>query len=171
MAQQDSARHAWAVFLTAHAVLVEAVEVRLAKAGLPPFSWYDLLWALERAGDGRRRMHELADLVVQSRSNLTRLVDRLEKARLVRRVPSEDDRRGAYAEITAEGRKLRRKMWPVYAKAIDELFGAHLTKTDADTVARALRKVLGVVRGEYAAAGSGVRRSSVSVSEGNVLDG
>ena len=98
MAQQDSARHAWAVFLTAHAVLVEAVEERLAKAGLPQFSWYDLLWALERADDGRRRMHELADLVVQSRSNLTRLVDRLEKVRLVRRVPSEDDRRGAYAE-------------------------------------------------------------------------
>ena len=170
MTQQDSARHAWAVFLTAHAVLVEAVEARLAKAGLPPLAWYDLLWALERAGDGRRRMHDLADLVVLSRSNLTRLVDRLEKARLVRRVRSEDDRRGAYAEITAEGRKLRRKMWPVYAKAIDELFGAHLTKTDADTVARALRKILGVVRGEYATAGAGARRSSLPAS-GNVLDG
>jgi DNA-binding MarR family transcriptional regulator len=151
MAQQDSARHAWAVFLTTHAVLVGAVEARLAKADLPPFSWYDLLWALERADDGRRRMHELADLVVLSRSNLTRLIDRLEKARLVRRVPSEDDRRGAYAEITAEGRKLRRKMWPVYAAAIDELFGAHLTKADADSIARALRKVLAVVRQDSAA--------------------
>jgi len=66
MARQGSARHAWAVFLTAHAVLVGAVEARLAKAGLPPLAWYDLLWALERAGDGRRRMHELADLVVLS---------------------------------------------------------------------------------------------------------
>ena len=152
MAQQESARHAWAVFLTAHAVLVDAVEERLGKAGLPPFSWYDLLWALERADDGRRRMHELADLVVVSRSNLTRLVDRLEKARLVRRMPSEDDRRGAYAEITAEGRKLRRRMWPIYAVAIDELFGAHLTKAEAESVGRALRKVLAAVRGENVAA-------------------
>src|SRR5947207_7687566 len=159
MAQQDSARHAWAVFLTAHAVLVDAVEERLGKAGLPPFSWYDLLWALERADDGRRRMHELADLVVVSRSNLTRLVDRLEKARLVRRMPSEDDRRGAYAEITAEGRKLRRKMWPVYAAAIDELFGAQLTRTEADTVGRALRKVLAAARGGPAD-GSSSKRSS-----------
>ena len=71
MTQQDSARHAWAVFLTAHAMLVEAVEARLAKAVLPPLAWYDVLWALERAGDGRRRMHELADRVVLSRSNLT----------------------------------------------------------------------------------------------------
>jgi DNA-binding MarR family transcriptional regulator len=77
MAQQDSARHAWAVFLTTHAVLVGAVEARLAKADLPPFSWYDLLWALERADDGRRRMHELADLDVLSRSNLTRIIDRM----------------------------------------------------------------------------------------------
>ena len=152
MAQQDSARRAWAVFLTAHAVLVEAVEARLAKAGLPPLAWYDLLWALERAGNGRRRMHELADLVVLSRSNLTRLVDRLEQARLVRRVRSQDDRRGAYAEITAEGRKLRRKMWPVYAVAIDDLFGAHLTRAEAESVGRALREVLAAARGENSAA-------------------
>jgi DNA-binding MarR family transcriptional regulator len=152
MARQDAARHAWAVFLTTHAVLVEAIEARLAKAGLPPLAWYDLLWALERASDGRRRMHELADLVVLSRSNLTRLVDRLEKARLVRRVRSEDDRRGAYAEITAEGRKLRRKMWPVYAVAIDELFGTHLTKAQAESVGRALRKALAAARGENVAA-------------------
>jgi len=152
MAPQDSARRAWAVFLTAHAVLVEAVEARLAKAGLPPLAWYDLLWALERAGNGRRRMHELADLVVLSRSNLTRLVDRLEQARLVRRVRSQDDRRGAYAEITAEGRKLRRKMWPVYAVAIDELFGVHLTRAEAESVGRALREVLAAARGENSAA-------------------
>ena len=152
MAQQDSARHAWAVFLTAHAVLVGAVETQLAKTGLPPLAWYDLLWALERARDGRRRMHELADLVVLSRSNLTRLVDRLEQARLVRRVRSQDDRRGAYAEITAEGRKLRRKMWPVYAVAIDDLFGAHLTRAEAESVGRALREVLAAARGENSAA-------------------
>jgi DNA-binding MarR family transcriptional regulator len=142
MAAGESASNAWAVFLTAHAVLVEAVEVRLEKAGLPPLSWYDVLWALERLADGRSRMHELADLVVLSRSNLTRLVDRLEKAKLVRRVRSADDRRGAYAEITAEGRKLRRRMWPVYAAAIDDLFGAHLSKAEAEAVGSALRKVL-----------------------------
>ena len=146
MAAGESASHAWALFLTAHAVLVEAVEARLANAGLPPLAWYDVLWALERLDDGRSRMHELADLVVLSRSNLTRLVDRLEKAKLVRRVRSEDDRRGAYAEITAEGRKLRRRMWPVYAAAIDELFAAHLSRTEAESIDRALRKVLDAVR-------------------------
>jgi len=146
MTLAEPASHAWAVFLTAHAVLVEGVEARLAQADLPSLGWYDVLWALERCGGGRRRMHELAELVVLSRSNLTRLVDRLEKAKLVRRVRSEDDRRGAYAEITAEGRKLRRRMWPVYAAAIEELFGAHLTKAETEAVGRALEKVLSAVR-------------------------
>jgi DNA-binding MarR family transcriptional regulator len=146
MTAGELASHAWALFLTAHAVLVEAVEARLAKADLPPLAWYDVLWALERLDGGRARMHELADRVVLSRSNLTRLVDRLEKARLVRRVRSEDDRRGAYAEITPEGRKLRRRMWPVYSTAIAELFGAHLTRAEAESVGRALRKVLDAAR-------------------------
>lgn len=142
MALTEAASHAWAVFLTAHAMLVEAIEARLTAAGLPPLAWYDVLWALERSDDGRRRMHALADTVVLSRSNLTRLVDRLEKARLVRRVASEDDRRGAYAEITPEGRKLRRRMWPVYQAAIDELFAAHLSAQDAKVVGKALEKLL-----------------------------
>lgn len=146
MALGEAASHAWAVFLTAHAVLVEAIEARLAAARLPPLAWYDVLWALERSDDGRRRMHALADTVVLSRSNLTRLVDRLEKAHVVRRVASEDDRRGAYAEITPEGRKLRRRMWPVYEAAIGELFAAHLKAQDAKALGKALERVLAAVR-------------------------
>ena len=63
----------WALFLTAHAGLLEQIEVRLADAGLPSLAWYDVLWALERAGSRRLRMRELADMSVISRSNLTRL--------------------------------------------------------------------------------------------------
>jgi DNA-binding MarR family transcriptional regulator len=146
MALGDAASHAWAVFLTAHAVLVEAIEARLARAGLPPLAWYDVLWALERSDDGRRRMHALADTVVLSRSNLTRLVDRLEKGRLVRRVASEDDRRGAYAEITPEGRKLRRRMWPAYQAAIEELFAGHLSSREVKALGSALEKILAGAR-------------------------
>lgn len=76
---------AWAVFLTAHAVLVDRVEERLHAAGMPELSWYDVLRALERAPAQRLRMNELAGLTVISRSNLTRLVDRLQAAGLVER--------------------------------------------------------------------------------------
>jgi len=36
----------WALFLTAHSVLVGAMQSRLKDAGLPPLAWYDVLWIL-----------------------------------------------------------------------------------------------------------------------------
>jgi DNA-binding MarR family transcriptional regulator len=141
----------WALFLTAHAVLVEKIEVRLAEAGLPPLSWYDVLWALERAEDRRLRMRELADMTVLSRSNLTRLVDRLESAGLVERERAEEDRRGAFAVVTAEGRAMRRKMWPVYSAAIKALFEDHIGSREAAQMGDTLRRILGAVREKSAA--------------------
>lgn len=139
----------WAQFLTVHAFLVEEIEVRLADAGLPPLAWYDVLWALERAGDRRLRMRELADMTVISRSNLTRLVDRLEAAGLVQRARAEEDRRGAFAVVTAEGRALRKKMWPVYAAGIKELFEDHLTERDATQMGDILRRILDAARNPH----------------------
>jgi DNA-binding MarR family transcriptional regulator len=136
----------WALFLTAHAVLVEEIEVRLADAALPPLAWYDVLWALERAGDRRLRMRELADMTVISRSNLTRLVDRLESAGLVERERAQEDRRGAFAVVTAAGRNMRKKMWPVYAAAIKELFEDHMAEREAAQMEATLRRILEAVR-------------------------
>lgn len=138
----------WPLFLTAHAVLVERIEARLAAAELPPLAWYDVLWALERAPGRRLRMSELADHVVLSRSNLTRLVDRLEDAGLVARERSEEDRRGAYAVITPEGREVRRKMWPTYEAGIREVFDSQLADTEARHLSAALQRMLGAARGQ-----------------------
>src|SRR5262245_16656275 len=104
----------WPLFLAAHAVLVDEIEARLAAVQLPPLTWYDVLWSLEQAPVQRLRMSELARKVVLSRSNLTRLVDRLEEAGLVARERSGEDRRGAYAVLTEQGRATRRRMWPPY---------------------------------------------------------
>jgi len=136
----------WALFLTAHAVLVDAIERRLAQAGLPPLGWYDLLWALERSPAQRLRMSELAEKVVLSRSNLTRLVDRLEDAGLVSRERSEDDRRGAYAVLTEAGREMRRRMWPAYEAEIRQLFEGRLSEAEADILGAVLRRLLAAAR-------------------------
>lgn len=142
----------WAVFLTAHAVLIEQIEARLATADLPPLAWYDVLWALERAGARRLRMRELADLTVISRSNLTRLVDRLESAGLVERERAEEDRRGAFAVITAQGRVMRKKMWPVYSAAIKELFEDLISEREAAQMGDTLRRILEAAHGGAAGA-------------------
>jgi DNA-binding MarR family transcriptional regulator len=134
-------RHAWAVLLKAHARLVDRVEAALQEAGLPPLAWYDVLWSLETVDDGRLRMNELASRVVLSKSNLSRLADRLESAGLIRREPSPGDRRGYYCAITDEGRAMRGKMWPVYRREIDRLFGRHVTEAEARTIGTCLERV------------------------------
>jgi len=132
----------WALFLTTHAVLLEQIELRLSQAGLPELSWYDVLWALERARERRLRMSELAHMTVISRSNVTRMVDRLEAAGLVARERAVEDRRGAFAVLTDAGRALRKAMWPVYAAAIRELFEQHLSEREAEQLAASLRRIL-----------------------------
>ena len=110
----DLKGHAWAVLLTAHATLLERIESALAAASLPPLSWYDVLWELEKA-DGRLRMIELARRVVLSKSNLSRLADRLEEAKLVERQDAADDRRGYDLVLTRAGRAMRTSLWPISA--------------------------------------------------------
>ena len=137
----DAPASSWPLFLTTHAVLTAEIERRLAEAALPPLTWYDVLWALERAEQHRLRMHELADHVVLTRSNLTRLVDRLEAAGLLSRVPDPDDRRGAFAALSAQGKAMRKKIWPLYAAAIGELYDDHLTPEEHRVMAKALQKL------------------------------
>jgi DNA-binding MarR family transcriptional regulator len=139
--EADAKAHAWAVLLLAHARLVERIEAALAAAELPPLGWYDVLWALESADSRQLRMHQLAEHVVLSRSNLTRLADRLEEAGLLERVAATEDRRGAYCVITAAGRALRKRMWPVYQAAVEKYFGAYVSEREAVQIGEVLARV------------------------------
>jgi DNA-binding MarR family transcriptional regulator len=141
----DLKGHAWAVLLTAHATLIERVEAALAAAGLPPLAWYDVLWELEKA-DGRLRMRELGERVVLSKSNLSRLADRLEAAGLVNRRDAADDGRGYDLVLTRAGRAMRKRMWPVYEAQIEALFSRHLSLEEARAVGEALGRAVKAAR-------------------------
>jgi DNA-binding MarR family transcriptional regulator len=141
----DPKGHAWAVLLTAHATLLERIERALAAAELPPLAWYDVLWELEKA-DGRLRMSELARRVVLSRSNVSRLADRLEEAKLVERQDAPDDGRGYDLALTRAGRAMRRRMWPVYETQIQQLFASQLSVDEARVIGEALGRTVKAAR-------------------------
>ena len=141
-AAPDPRQRAWARFVTAQALLLERIEEAFAAAGLPPLAWYDVLWILENADHGRLRMHDLARKAVVSRSNVTRLTDRMEKAGWVARSDCPVDGRGTVCELTAKGRVLRAKMWPVYKNQIDALFGAHMGAREAKVVTAVFEKII-----------------------------
>jgi DNA-binding MarR family transcriptional regulator len=132
---------AWRSLLRGQALVVEQVERELNEAGLPPLGWYDVLTELNKAERGRLRIHELADAVILSRSGLTRLLDRIEAAGLLRREPCEDDRRGSYAVITPAGRKMLDRMWPIYERCLKEHFEPNVSTADARAITAALDAV------------------------------
>jgi DNA-binding MarR family transcriptional regulator len=145
--EPDEARlTAWRAFLKAHASTVSAIERDLAAEGLVPLTWYDVLVALWEAPNHRLRLHELARQVVLSRSGLTRLVDRLETAGLLWREPCADDRRGAYAVLTEEGRAAQLRAWPVYARGIATHFADHLSEEEARVLTNAFDRMSAAMR-------------------------
>jgi DNA-binding MarR family transcriptional regulator len=137
----------WRTFLDAHALILSAVERDLAAANMPPSSWYDVLWTLARAPEGRMRIHELADAVLLSRSGLSRLLDRMESEGLLTRAVCPSDRRGAFAVITEEGSAALRSMWPVYERSIAEHFVPHLGE-EAKALRAALSRVADSARAD-----------------------
>ena len=143
----DPTVRAWARLLKAQKLLLEGVQQALAEAGLPPLEWYDVLIELKTAPEQRLRLFDLGERMLLSRSNLTRLIDRLEKEGLVLRDNCAEDRRGLYAVLTSAGLALQKRMWPVYQQAIQQLFGQHFSAEEANTMANWLERLTGAETG------------------------
>ena len=83
-----------------------AVGDGLAEGGLQT-GWFDVLSALRRAPEPHRLTPgRLAASVMLSTGGMTKRLDRLEEAGLVRRSPDPDDRRGVLVGLTAKGRRV-----------------------------------------------------------------
>jgi DNA-binding MarR family transcriptional regulator len=127
--------------LLAHAAAVRAIETELSAKGLVPLAWYDVLLELNAAKGRRLRMSELGERVVLSRTRVSRVVDDLEGAGLVKRVANPEDGRSSFAQLTDKGRAELRRAAPAYLAGIDEHFLALLNDTERQTVGTALRRV------------------------------
>jgi DNA-binding MarR family transcriptional regulator len=132
---------AWAGVLRAHAAVVPRLERELAAVGMP-LSWYDVLLELNSAPDRRLRMTELGARAVLSRERVSRVVDELVRAGLVRRERNPDDGRSLLAVVTDEGRARLRAAAPTYLAGIARHFGDHLGADEARIVGTALQRVV-----------------------------
>ena len=142
MIEEPEGLAAFAALLKVQAVVVRKLEERLEEHRLVPIAQYDVLLELNAAPGRRLRMQQLSDRVVLSRSRVSRVVDEMEKAGLVRRQPDPDDKRAAFAVITDDGRAALRKAAPVYLEGIEEEFLSHLTAGERKALERSLHKVL-----------------------------
>jgi DNA-binding MarR family transcriptional regulator len=124
----------WARLMKAQQLALASVERKLKAAGLPPLVWYDVLLEVERAGHEGLRPFELERAMLLAQYNLSRLVDRIERAGFVERRACEDDGRGQLVAITERGKAIRGKMWPIYSQAVEATVGKHLSAKQAETL-------------------------------------
>ena len=137
----DPRQRAWARFVVAQAMLLERIEAAFGAQELPPLAWYDVLLELTRAEAGRLRPFEIERRTLLAQYNLSRLLDRLERERLVRREAFGDDGRGRWVVITDDGRAMQARMWSVYAKALQDHVGTRLDDASADLLGDLLAKL------------------------------
>jgi DNA-binding MarR family transcriptional regulator len=133
---------AWIALNRAQRYIHEAIEAELKSAGLPSLAWYDVLLELWREPGGRLRQRDLEHRVLFPQYGVSRLVDRLEREKLVRRERCDDDGRAYWVTISDKGLDLRQRMWPVYAAAIQRHLGEKLPEQEAAGIAEALRKLV-----------------------------
>ena len=81
---------------------------------------FNVLNVLAKAPAGLSQ-RELGDVLVVDRSNVTGLLDRMEKAGWVRREAHREDRRIHRVMLTAGGRQLWTKVWPLYLVAVEKV--------------------------------------------------
>ena len=92
-----------------------------ARCGLP-HAWFEVLVRLARSENGQLTMGALAEQVTLTTGGFTRLVDRMDAAGYVERLPCPTDRRVAFAAITDTGRKKLAEASEVHSANLREVF-------------------------------------------------
>lgn len=134
------------MFFEAHAAVCTQIESRLQTAHGLSLRWYDVLLHLYAAPDRSLAMRDLGQAVVISKSGLTGLVDRMERAGLVARRPDPRDRRTIRVVLTPDGAATYEAARVEHRRAVGDSFLRHLS----DREAAALEQTLGRIRAENA---------------------
>jgi DNA-binding MarR family transcriptional regulator len=97
-----------------------------------PHAWFEVLLRISRADAGQISMGTLAQQVALTTGGITRLLDRMIAAGLVRRVPCPTDRRVYFAALTEHGRATLDDAATVHATNLRQAF-AGFTAEDLRT--------------------------------------
>ena len=79
-------------------------------------------------------MVDLADNLVVTRGGVTKIVDRLVEGGYLARIPSEEDRRVIYAQVTEKAAQLIRENQPVFERVTARRVAAMLAEPELDSM-------------------------------------
>jgi len=137
-----NALRAW-IQLTKCAKRIEGhVNRRFAESHETSLSRFDVLANLERCEGHAAGATELSRMLLASQGNITRLLDRMEQDRLVRRRPGVQDKRVSEVQMTRAGEALFARLAQDHEAWTDTVFGA-LTNDELKQLAGLLGKLRG----------------------------
>ena len=128
----------WLRLLTCTTTIEQTIAQRLRDAFGSTLPRFDMLSALDRAGEGGLTMGEVSRMLMVSNGNVTGLAQRLKADGLIEHLPGAD-RRVQRVRLTADGRTRFAAMAAAHERWIEALF-AELTADEADDLIRLLEQ-------------------------------
>jgi DNA-binding MarR family transcriptional regulator len=138
---------AWRAVLEVHRDVVQHLERDFRESVGLDLLYYDVLLHVSEGQRGRR-MTELADAVVLSKSGLTSVVDRMEADGLLERRPDPDDRRAVRVVLTPRGEERFREAAEQHAETVRRIFTSIVTDDEAGVIVDVLGRVRERVRAD-----------------------
>jgi|MEHZ01.4.fsa_nt_MEHZ011149145.1_2 DNA-binding MarR family transcriptional regulator len=119
----------WLRLLTCANLIEHRVRKNLRKEFSTTLPRFDVLAQVDRPPDSQP-MRELSSRMMVTNGNITPLVDRLVKDKLIQRDPAPDDRRVQHVSLTSSGKEALDKMIPAHNSWVNNLM-ADLDRTNA----------------------------------------
>jgi len=100
---------------------------------------FNAIFLLYRSDDGLL-LSELGNMMLVTKANMTGLIDRMEKDKLVKRCSHPTDRRSTIVKITEKGKELIEDIIPSHI-ALNQKFIASLSEEERNTATKLLNKI------------------------------
>ncbi|MFF7047756.1 MarR family winged helix-turn-helix transcriptional regulator [Streptomyces griseorubiginosus] len=133
--------HDFGLLIKAATRLEQRIETALRRECGIGHSMFEVLIRLCRQPGEEVSQRELADDLTLTSSGITRLVDRMEEAGLVVRVPAPGDRRSVLVEPTDHGQTVFLQAAAVHAQVVDRYFVNPLSRADYTRLTSSLGQI------------------------------
>jgi DNA-binding MarR family transcriptional regulator len=138
----DREAELWLAYRRMNRLVHEAIATDLmTESGLSE-SDYDVLSNLSEEGNDRMRILDLGNRLRWSKSRISNHLTRMEKRGLVGREICDTDGRGAFVQLTRDGRQTIVEAAPAHVRSVRNNFFEHLTDRQRDVLQKIARHVL-----------------------------
>jgi len=133
--------HDFGLLIKAATRLEQRIDTGLRQDCGISHTMFEVLIRLCRQPDEKVSQRALADDLTLTSSGITRLVDRMEEAGLVRRVPSPEDRRSVLVEPTDQGCAVFLRAVAVHAHVVERYFVTPVAQDDYTRLTDSLHRI------------------------------